>query len=154
MSEIIESIATTVSVDIRDDGIDEVLSKLEEMNSTGLLDEVISDLNQKKNELNVVADDLALKISEKLAENESNIIIDRGHVVSGAMAGSVQVFPEGIGSRQVSSTARSDKGYPYPPVIEYGSIFYPGDPFVQDAIDQTDKEVQELVDEVVNEIFG
>lgn len=153
MSEIIESIATTVSVDIRDDAIDEVLEKLEDMPS-GLVDDLINDLNQKKNELNVAADDLAFRISEKLAENESNIIIDRGHVVSGNMAGSVQVFPEGIGSRQVSSTARSDKGYPYPPVIEYGSRFYPGDPFVQDAIDQTDKEVQELVDEVVSEIFG
>lgn len=153
MSEIIESIATTVSVDIRDDAIDEVLGKLEDMPS-GLVDDLINDLNEKKNELNVVADDLALKISERLAENESNIIIDRGHVVSGNMAGSVQVFPDGVGSRQVSSTARSDKGYPYPPVIEYGSIFYPGDPFIQDAIDQTDKEVQELVDEVVNEIFG
>lgn len=153
MSEIIESIATTVSVNIRDDGIDEVLEKLEDMPS-GLVDDLINDLKQKKNELNVAADDLALKISDKLAENESNIIIDRGHVVSGAMAGSVQVFPEGIGSRQVSSTARSDKDYPYPQVIELGSKFYPGDPFVQDAIDQTDKEVQELVDEVVNEIFG
>ena len=153
MSEIIESIATTVSVDIKDDAIDEVLEKLEDMPS-GLVDDLINDLNQKKNELNVAADDLALKISEKLAENESNIIIDRGHVVSGNMAGSVQVFPEGIGSRQVSSTARSDKDFPYPQVIELGSKFYPGDPFVQDAIDQTDKEVQELVDEVVNEIFG
>lgn len=153
MSEIIESIATTVSVNIRDDGIDEVLEKLEDMPS-GLVDDLINDLKQKKNELNVAADDLALKISDKLAENESNIIIDRGHVVSGAMAGLVQVFPEGIGSRQVSSTARSDKDYPYPQVIELGSKFYPGDPFVQDAIDQTDKEVQELVDEVVNEIFG
>ena len=153
MSEIIESIATTVSVNIRDDGIDEVLEKLEDMPS-GLVDDLINDLKQKKNELNVAADDLALKISDKLAENESNIIIDRGHVVSGAMAGSVQVFPEGIGSRQVSSTARSDKDYPYPQVIELGSKFYPGDPFVQDAIDQTDKEVQELADEVVNEIFG
>ena len=153
MSEIIESIATTVSVNIRDDGIDEVLEKLEDMPS-GLVDDLINDLKQKKNELNVAADDLALKISDKLAENESNIIIDRGHVVSGAMADSVQVFPEGIGSRQVSSTARSDKDYPYPQVIELGSKFYPGDPFVQDAIDQTDKEVQELVDEVVNEIFG
>ena len=153
MSEIIESIATTVSVNIRDDGIDEVLEKLEDMPS-GLVDDLINDLKQKKNELNVAADDLALKISDKLAENESNIIIDRGHVVSRAMAGSVQVFPEGIGSRQVSSTARSDKDYPYPQVIELGSKFYPGDPFVQDAIDQTDKEVQELVDEVVNEIFG
>ena len=153
MSEIIESIATTVSVNIRDDGIDEVLEKLEDMPS-GLVEDVINDLKQKKNELNVAADDLALKISDKLAENESNIIIDRGHVVSGDMAGSVQVFPEGIGSRQVSSTARSDKDYPYPQVIELGSKFYPGDPFVQDAIDQTDKEVQELADEVVNEIFG
>ena len=153
MSEIIESIATTVSVNIRDDGIDEVLEKLEDMPS-GLVDDLINDLKQKKNELNVAADDLALKISDKLAENESNIIIDRGHVVSGDMAGSVQVFPEGIGSRQVSSTARSDKDYPYPQVIELGSKFYPGDPFVQDAIDQTDKEVQELADEVVNEIFG
>ena len=153
MSEIIESIATTVSVEIKDDAIDEVLEKLEDMPS-GLVDDIINDLKQKKNELNVAADDLALKISERLAENESNIIIDRGHVVSGAMAGSVQVFPEGIGSRQVSSTARSDKDFPYPQVIELGSKFYPGDPFVQDAIDQTDKEVQELVDEVVNEIFG
>lgn len=153
MSEIIESIATTVSVDIRDDAIDEVLEKLEDMPS-GLVDDLINDLNQKKNELNVAADDLALKISEKLAENESNIIIDRGHVVSGAMAGSVQVFPEGIGSRQVSSTARSDKGYPYPQVIEYGSRFYPGDPFIENAINETDIEVQALVDEVVNEIFG
>lgn len=153
MSEIIESIATTVSVEIKDDAIDDVLEKLEDMPS-GLVDDLINDLNQKKNELNVAADDLAFRISERLAENESNIIIDRGHVVSGNMAGSVQVFPEGIGSRQVSSTARSDKDYPYPQVIELGSKFYPGDPFVQDAIDQTDKEVQELVDEVVNEIFG
>ena len=119
-----------------------------------MVDDLINDLNQKKNELNAVADDLAFRISERLAENESNIIIDRGHVVSGNMAGSVQVFPEGIGSRQVSSTARSDKDYPYPQVIEYGSKFYPGDPFVQDAIEQTDKEVHDLVDEVVSEIFG
>ena len=153
MSEPIDSIATTVSVDINVDAIDEVLEKLEDMPS-GLVDDLINDLNQKKNELNVVADDLAFRISERLAENESNIIIDRGHVVSGNMAGSVQVFPEGIGSRQVSSTARSDKDYPYPQVIEYGSKFYPGDPFVQDAIEQTDKEVHDLVDEVVSEIFG
>lgn len=153
MSELIDSIATTVSVDINADAIDEVLEKLEDMPS-GLVDDLINDLNQKKNELNVVADDLAFRISERLAENESNIIIDRGHVVSGNMAGSVQVFPEGIGSRQVSSTARSDKDYPYPQVIEYGSKFYPGDPFVQDAIEQTDKEVHDLVDEVVSEIFG
>lgn len=154
MSDLIDSITTTVNVTILDDGIDEILSKLEDENSTGLLDDIISDLNQKKNELNVAADDLALAISERLAENQSDIIVDRGHVVTGMMAGSVQVFPEGIGSRQVSSTARSDKDYPYPQVIELGSKFYPGDPFVQDAIDQTDKEVQELVDEVVNEIFG
>lgn len=153
MSELIDSIATTVSVDINVDAIDEVLEKLEDMPS-GLVDDLINDLNQKKNELNAVADDLAFRISERLAENESNIIIDRGHVVSGNMAGSVQVFPEGIGSRQVSSTARSDKGYPYPQVIEFGSKFYPGDPFVQDAIEQTDKEVHDLVDEVVSEIFG
>lgn len=154
MSDLIDSITTTVNVTISDDGIDEILSKLEDENSTGLLDDIISDLNQKKNELNVAADDLALAISERLAENQSDIIVDRGHVVTGMMAGSVQVFPDGIGSRKVSSTARSERNFPYPDVIEYGSKFYEGDPFVQDSIDMTDNEVEDLLNDALNEIFG
>ena len=157
-SEPIESIQTTITVNIDTEGLDEVITTLKADPTGSLFEDLISDLEDKKGDCNAKSDELATRVSERLEIIQRDTILARGHYTpeplkrsgEGHMADSVMSQHTGIGVFKTGATSHSLEGYPYPQVIEYGSKYYAGDPYVEDTIDELD----ELVDDLIDDVFG
>ena len=160
-SEPIESIETTITVDIDTTGLEEVIDTLKEDPTGSLFTDLISDLESKKNECNAKSDELATRLGERLEIIQKDTILSRGHYTpeplkrsgEGHMADSVMSQHPGVGVFKTGATSHSLEGYPYPQVIEYGSRYYAGDPYVQDTIDELDEMVDDLIDDVLGDFI-
>lgn len=154
----IESIQTTITVEIDTSAIDEVINTLQDDPTGSLFTDLISDLESKKNEADAKSDELATRLSERLEVIQRDTILGRGHYTpeplkrsgEGHMADSVMSQHTGVGVFKVGATSHSLEGYPYPEVIEYGSKYYAGDPYVEDTITDLDS----LVDGIINDTVG
>ena len=78
-SEPIESIETTITVDIDTTGLEEVIDTLKEDPTGSLFTDLISDLESKKNECNAKSDELATRLGERLEIIQKDTILSRGH---------------------------------------------------------------------------
>lgn len=175
MSGFIPELTTTVRVKVNADSLDGGISII---NSHGWFDELITDLKNKKAQLEELQDPLAEAVATNLSEYQKQIISMK-HVKSGMMMNSVDITPEADGIYLVGNTATSVDGFPYPLAIETGrrevtpvnakylhwtgpqgevftkhSSSVSADPFVQPSIDLSEQDVQEIVDDFIDKVMG
>lgn len=178
MSGFIPEITTTVKVEVNSDQFANAINRLDDGLCQGVFTELRQDLEQKLSELDGLKNDVAETISQNLSSHQEQIISMK-HYKTGMMANSVDVTADGDGQYLVGNTATSIDGFPYPLAIETGrrevtpinakylrwydggnivfskySSAVPADPYVQPSIDATDDEVNSIIDNFYNNIFG
>jgi len=78
-------------------------------------------------------------VREQVLATEGDVainIVKFGAVDTGTMLGSVAGTMTGDVSGQVSVSAESAEGYPYPQIVNFGGRFVPARPFFSDAVEQ------------------
>ena len=176
MAGFIPEITTRITVNIKTEGLDEAIIRL---NSDSVLSNVTSiadELNTKKSEIKQLQEPLGESVAELLQSNQSMIISSR-HYITGMFANSVDIIRDGS-DYLVGNTAMSVDGFPYPLAIEKGRrAVYPinrhylrwfdggdfsspvfakysrsvdADPFVQPSIDDTLYGIDKVVDEILD----
>lgn len=183
MTGFIPEITTTVRVDIHSEGLDECIDIIHNDGILAeCFGEVVSDLEKAKSKIEQTKDPLAKTISQKLQSHQEQII-SRKHHFTGMMSNSVDITQDGDGVYLVGNTATSVDGFPYPLAIENGrrevrpvnakylrwwtGPYFTGDvvfakysnavapdPFVDQSINTTDGDVEELVNNFLNNVFG
>lgn len=139
MSGFIPQITTRVTVKANTKSIDEGIDMIDssEILST-CFDEVKQHLNDKKAELEALADPSAFAVATTLSAWQSQIISTK-HKVTGLMMNSVDVMQDGEAAYMVGNTAMSVDGYPYPLAIEEGTSAHWVAPVTFDALHWKDK---------------
>lgn len=174
----IPEITTRVSVDIDLSGIDECMEAVMDDPILSEIDSLVDDLTSKKETLLNLKEPVGEAVSERLSDNQENIISSK-HYVTGMMSNSVDIMPDGE-DFLVGNTAESVDGFPYPLAIEEGTTSHwvePNtydalhwidddgehwskghvvggivpDPFVEPSIDDTMYDIDEIIDEVLEE---
>ena len=182
MSGFIPEITTTVTVQTKSTDLDKSIDllKSDEITLTCFSD-VIEHLENTKNQLDNVSDEMALAVSESLQSHQSQIISMK-HRFTGMMMNSVDITKDGQAKYLVGNTATSVEGFPYPLAIETGrrevfpinakmlrwwtgawfsgdvvfakrSSSVPADPFVQPSIDLTMGTVEEIINNFMNNLL-
>ena len=183
MSGFIPEITTIVSVTVKDENLNEAINLMESSDVlNACFSDVYEDLKSRKEELEKLADPVALAISENLASHQSQVISTK-HKVTGMMMNSVDITKDGDGQYLVGNTATTYDGFPYPLTIEFGRKGYtifpvhakalhfwtngeevftkkaeippmPPDPFVQHSIDMTEEKLEEIISEYVGNVMS
>lgn len=80
--------------------------------------------------------DRAVRKQVKVSEGniKVNIAVKYGAVDTGAMLGSTQGKLTGHGQGEVSVSAESEQGYPYPAAVNYGTVHMSPRPFFSDEV--------------------
>lgn len=117
MAGIIPDITTRVSVTVETDELD---SAIDLVNSDDLLSELglVDDLIEVKQKIENIKEPLGEAVAERLSSNQEMIISSK-HYITGMMANSVDIMPDGE-DYLVGNTAMSYDGFPYPLAIETG----------------------------------
>lgn len=117
MAGIIPDITTRVSVTVETNELD---SAIDLVNSDDLLSELglADDLIEVKQKLENIKEPLGEAVADKLSSNQEMIISSK-HYITGMMANSVDIMPDGE-DYLVGNTAMSYDGFPYPLAIETG----------------------------------
>lgn len=175
MSGFIPQITTRVLVKSDTKGLDDAIKLIEgDSIISHCFSEVKADLLEKKKIAEDV-DPLASKIAQRLQDNQSQRI-RAFHRFTGMMANSVDITRDGDAQYLIGNTATSVDGFPYPLAIETGrrevtplksdgwlrwwtgawfsgdmvfakrSKATKGDPYVEDSIKMTDRQVDKIVD--------
>lgn len=181
MSGFIPQITTRVSAELDTKELDDAI-KLIESNpiAVQLYGDVKDYLLETKGKADISVDPLASTLSKRLQDNQYHRI-KAYHRNTGMMANSVDITHESKGSYLVGNTATSYDGFPYPLAIETGrrevrplnedgwlrwwnkqgeivfakrSKAVKGDPYVEDSISMTDRQVDKVVDSWFNAVFG
>ena len=178
MSGFIPDITTTVRVKVNAHQLEDGISAL---STHGWFDEIINDMKAKRAEVESLKDPVAEAVSNNLSEYQRQIISMK-HYKTGMMANSVDVEQDGDGVYLVGNTATSVDGFPYPLAIEQGSsahwvapvtfkalhwvqgndFFSRGhmvsgissDPFVDPSIEMSKGDVEDLITEFMDNVFG
>lgn len=74
------------------------------------------------------------------ADVKTNIAVKYGAVDTGAMLNSTTGRMTGDAEGEVTVSAQSAQGYPYPVAVNYGTRFMPGRPFMNDAAAKAESE--------------
>lgn len=171
----IPDLTTRVIVNVNTDELDSVIDAIKSDPILGDISSLIGDLEDTKSKVEGLQEPLVDAVSERLQENQENIISSK-HYVTGLMANSVDISEDGK-DRLVGNTASSVDGFPYPLAIEKGSrdhwvapvtfdalhwggepgFFSKGhmvsgitaDPFVDPSIQNTIWDIDEIVDDVL-----
>ena len=179
-SGFIPQITTRVTAEADTRELDKAI-KLIESNSIAshLYGDVRDYLLQTKKKADDGVDPLASTLSKRLQDNQYHRI-KAYHRNTGMMANSVDITHETKGSYLVGNTAMSYDGFPYPLAIETGrrevrpleegkwlrwwnkqgeivfakkSKAVKGDPYVEDSIAMTDRQVDKVVEGWFNQVF-
>jgi len=182
MTRFTPEITTTVKVNINTDGIDEGIKLIHgDRILSSCMGEIANHLEAKKQELNAVADPLALAVSKNLQSHQEQIISMK-HYKTGMMRNSVDITKDGNAQYLVGNTASSVDGFPYPLAIDKGSkahwiapvtfhalhwvkngtdYFSKGhmvsgikaDPFVEPSINMTDGDIESVITSYLGKIL-
>jgi hypothetical protein len=151
MGAIIPETGTRVTVKTDTSNLDKCISSIDK----DIFAPVIDIFNEKKAILeNEIPDELADVVSERMRSYQEQFIYMNGTVDTTQMVSTIFVEPSGQGQAEVGATALSEEGFPYPIVIELGSVKYDGKPFVEPSINYIEKDLQDLGLEVAIKKLG
>lgn len=166
MAGFIPDITTRVSVTVETNELDDAINFV---NSDELLSQLglADDLMEAKQKLEDIKEPLGEAVADRLSSNQEMIISSK-HYITGMMANSVDIMPDGE-DYLVGNTAMSYDGFPYPLAIETGrrevypidakvlrwfdggkpvfahySSAVPADPFVEPSIDDTLYDIESI----------
>jgi hypothetical protein len=94
---------------------------------------------------------LSDRVAERIKSYQEQFIRMNGTVDTTQMVSTIFVEPSGQNGSEVGPTALSDRGFPYPIVIELGSVKYEGKPFVEPSLNYIQKDIQRIGLEVVKD---
>lgn len=180
MSGFIPQITTRVSAEVDTKELDKAISLIGSDNiMSNVFGEVRDYLLEVKKKGEDGVDPLASTLTKRLQDNQYHRI-KAYHRNTGMMANSVDITHESKGSYLVGNTATSYDGFPYPLAIETGrrevrplkeggwlrwwnkqgdivfakrSKAVKGDPYVEDSIAMTDRQVDKVVESWFNVVF-
>jgi len=183
MGDIIPETGTKVTVNVDSQGLDDIINVIQGDNILSqVLAPAVDQLNRDKEALKAGATNLANATAERIKSYQEQFIAMNQSIVTGNMHDTIFVDPIGDGEAEVGATALSDKGYPYPKLIEQGSpphviegnpllafdwpkegvfvithsVQHPGSspkPFVQPSLDYIKDDIEELIgSEVVSKL--
>lgn len=151
MGAIIPETGTKVKVTVDNSNIDNCVNGLDK----DIFAPAIDILNEMKSTLEKdVPDELPDKVSLKIRSYQEQFIYMNGTVDTTQMVSTIFVEPSGQGQSEVGPTALSERGFPYPIVIELGSEKYNGKPFVEPSLEYIQKDLQDLSLQVVKDKLG
>jgi hypothetical protein len=172
MGDIIPETGTEVTVNIDPSGLDQLINVIQ---GDKILSEVLApavdQLQKDKDTLKDSATNLANVIAERIKSYQEQFISMNQSIVTGNMHDTIFVDPQGDGEAEVGATALSEKGFPYPIVVEKGSdpheienafgrgitVQHPGTspkPFVGPSLDYIKQDVDELCGSEVTSKLG
>ena len=177
----IPEITTTWNVTVHDEKLEDAikLAESDKLISTAGSD-VLDHLHKTKNDLETMGHDVAKSIGETQKSYQEQFIRMNGTIRTGMMLNSTEITEDGRGTVHVGNTASSVDGFPYPLAIEHGrGPVYPinakvlrwwdkggnivfarsagpakARPFVAPSQEYTLDDVNKIVDEYMNNIFG
>lgn len=135
--------------------IDELINTIQ---SDPILSEVLSPaidkLKDDKKSINDGTNEFADAISEQLRSYEEQVIYMKGTVDTHQMVNTIFVEPKSEARYEVGATALSEYGFPYPVVVDGGSKFYDGKPFVLPAIEMIDTDLDGMFETTIMSNLG
>lgn len=156
MTSIIHETGTQVIVKYNADGFEKVKDIIE---SDPILSQVLTpaaeqlgkDIDTLKNK----STDFAKAVGEQIRSYQEEYIVANNTVDTGLMRDTILVETTGEAEALVGATALSEAGFPYPVVIDSGSKFYAGKPFVAPSLESIDKDLDDIFDtEIMTNIGG
>lgn len=151
MGAILSELKTRIKVKADTSSIDDCINKLD----SDIFAPVIDTLNDMKSTIEKdIPDEIADRVAERTKSYQEQFIWMNGTVDTTQMVSTIFVEPSGQGGAEVGPTALSERGFPYPIVIELGSVKYEGKPFVDPSIDYIVKDIEEIGWEVVVSKLG
>ena len=145
---ILPELKTRVKVTTDTSAIDKAISLCDDN-----LSEVKDILNDIKSTIEEGAEGVADKASEGLKSYQELWIIQNKTIDTGQMIDTLFIEPSGQNKYGVGPTALSEYGFPYPLVIEMGSVKYEGKPFVKPALDNMVSDIEQYVQvEIINKL--
>jgi hypothetical protein len=171
MGDVIPETGTQVTVTADSQGFDDIINVIQGDNILSqVLSNAVDQLNKDKEALKESTTTLANAVAERIKSYQEQFINMNQSIVTGNMHDTIFVDPQGEGEAEVGATALSDRGFPYPIVIELGSdpheipnafgrgftVQHPGTkpkPFVQPSLDYIKQDIDELIgSEVVSKL--
>ena len=177
----IPEITTTWNVQVTDEQLEESIDLLQNDKILSVAgEEVLERLLTAKNNLENLGHEVAKSIGETQKSYQEQFIQMNGTIKTGMMLNSTEITEDGMGTVHVGNTASSVDGFPYPLAIETGrGPVYPinakvlrwfddggnpvfarsvgpakARPFVAPSQEYTLDDVDKIVDEYMNNIFG
>jgi hypothetical protein len=151
MGAILSELKTRVSVKTDTSQIDKAISSID----NDIFAPAIDILKTMKSTIeNDIPDALSDRVAERIRSYQEQFIYMNGTVNTTQMVSTIFVEPSGQGQSEVGPTALSERGFPYPIVIELGSVKYEGKPFVEPSLDYIQKDLQDLGLEVIVNKMG
>lgn len=176
MGTIIPETGTKISVKTDSSGLDALIDTIQ---GDDILSQVLSpaveQLQKDKQALTDAGNNLANATAERIKSYQEQFIGMNQSIVTGTMQDTIFVDPQGDGETEVGATALSDKGFPYPIVIEKGSRSHwigspvlmsggwrfigqhPGTspkPFVEPSLEYITRDLEEMIGAEVVSKFG
>ncbi|MDR3063262.1 MAG: hypothetical protein LBU40_03875 [Methanobrevibacter sp.] len=149
MSAILPETGTKVKVEVDTSEIDKCLSSID----SDIFSPVVDIFNDLKKTIEDGANSVADNVAESIKSYQEMWIIQNKTIDTGQMIGTLFVEPSAQNEYNVGPTALSERGFPYPLVIEMGSSKYKGKPFVEPSIQNVEKDIGNIVQkEIINRI--
>jgi len=138
MGAILPELKTKIRVAVDTSDIDKAISLCDD----NFLGEVKDIFNDIKSTFEDGAERIADRAAEGLKSYQEMWIIQNKTIDTSQMIETLFVEPSGQSEYHVGPTALSEYGFPYPLVIELGSVKYEGKPFVAPAIENMVGEIE------------
>lgn len=154
MSVVISETGTKVIVKADDSGLEAVKNAIE---SDPILSQVLApavqQIEKDKQLLKDGANNLAEVASEQIRSYQEEYIRANGSIDTSLMVDTIFVEPDGEASYLVGATALSEYGFPYPVVVDGGSKFYAGAPFVKPSLESVTTDLDNMFNvEIINNL--
>lgn len=152
MSNFAEDISTIVRVNMNTEGLESAVDIFKSDENLSLFTDIISDLEDKVMITKQVAGSIAYGLSYQLTKYQQELT--RHHYQTGMMFNSYDILEDSDVSRIVTNTAVNPfNNFPYPVIFETGSVYYAGDPYIDDSINALDEDVEDAVEDHLDQIW-
>lgn len=152
MSGFAEDISTIVRVNMNTEGLESAVDLFKSDENLSLFTDIISDLEDKVMITKQVAGSIAYGLSYQLTKYQQELT--RHHYQTGMMFNSYDILDDSDVSRIVTNTAVNPfNNFPYPVIFETGSVYYTGDPYIDDSINALDEDVEDAVEDHLDQIW-
>lgn len=152
MSNFAEDISTIVRVNMNTEGLESAVDIFKSDENLSLFTDIISDLEDKVMITKQVAGSIAYGLSYQLSKYQQELT--RHHYQTGMMFNSYDILDDSDVSRIVTNTAVNPfNNFPYPVIFETGSVYYGGDPYIDDSINALDEDVEDAVEDHLDQIW-